>query len=220
MDAMADNGVRVVCFDWGGVILRIARTWDEACETAGVEARPRDEATSAVCRALASEFQIGRMTATDFYERFSSATGATYTPDEVRRAHDAWLIAEYPGIDGLLSDLAGRGDVSTGLLSNTNAAHWARHLPGPDGRPADFPAISLLDHRVGSHLICAAKPTEAAFAAFEAAAGVKPRDVLYFDDLKENVEAARRRGWRTEIVDHTGDTASQIGEHLRRYGVL
>lgn len=213
--------VKCVCFDWGGVILRICRSWEEGCAAAGIAFRGRPETPEAVAarKDIVSRYQLGLIPSEVFYEGLAAAVDRLYTPDEIRRVHDAWLIAEYPGIDDVLARLSGLEHVSTGLLSNTNAAHWARHLPKADGAPADFPAIGRLRYRCASHLLRAAKPTRDAFEAFEAAVGVRGDEILFFDDLEENVLAARAHGWRVERIEHDGDTASQISDHLRSHEV-
>ncbi len=213
--------VKLVCFDWGGVILRICRSWEEGCTAAGIECRPRPDSPDAVAarRDLVAQYQLGLLSCEAFYQQASIITGCVYSPDDIRRIHDAWLIAEYPGIDDILTRLTATRGVTTGVLSNTNAAHWARHMPGPDGRRPDFPAIAKLTHRHASHLLRAAKPTPDAFAAFERATGFQRDEILFFDDLAENIDAAAAHGWRTQRIDPEGDTAGQITTHLHTHRV-
>ena len=45
------------------------------------------------------------------------------------------------------------------------------------------------------------------------------REILFFDDAEENVQAARAVGWRAERIDPAGDTARQIAEALAQHGV-
>lgn len=218
--------IKLVCFDWGGVILRICRNWQEGCAAAGLPLRRGDEspeaqaAMSAARSEVARRYQTGEIESAEFYARLSAAMGGLYSPEEVRRIHDAWLIAEYPGVDRVVARLVEVPGVETGLLSNTNAGHWRRHLPGADGQQPDFPTVGRLKHRHASHLLGAAKPGEAIYALFEARTGRRAREILFFDDLTENVETAHRVGWHAERIDPDGDTASQIERHLKRYGVL
>ena len=44
--------------------------------------------------------------------------------------------------------------------------------------------------------------------------------IVFFDDLAENVEAARAAGWNACPVDPHGDTAGQMRAHLINHGVL
>lgn len=206
--------IKLVTFDWGGVILKHHRSWAESCGSAGIEVRAGHDRPELIMqrRALNLEFQCGRMKPEEFYPRMAGATGGLYTAAEVRRIHDAWLTEEYPGVDGLVRRLCGVAGVETALLSNTNECHWARMR--------DFPTASLLKHRHASHLLGHAKPGVEIFRAFERAVGFSGAEVLFFDDVVENVAAAVDLGWRAELIDYAGDTAGQVAGHLARYGVF
>jgi FMN phosphatase YigB (HAD superfamily) len=215
------SGVRLVCFDWGGVILRICRSWAQGCERAGLPLRWGAEADEmkAARRKAGEDYQIGRIDCSTFCARVSAATGGLYSPEEVARVHDAWLIEEYPGVSGLVDRLHTVPRIQTALLSNTNHGHWVRHLSA-DGRGPDFPTVAKLHHRFGSHLLGLAKPGREIYQELERQTGHTGPSILFFDDLIENVQAARAAGWRAEQIDHTADTAAQIQGHLRRHGVL
>jgi FMN phosphatase YigB (HAD superfamily) len=211
------SGVRVVCFDWGGVILRICRSWDEGCARAGV---PVHEATrTAVHRArrreLAERYQCGAMSCEAFFEGLSASTGGLVSAAEARRIHDAWLVEEYDGVDALIDALHAAG-TTTAMLSNTNRTHWSRQHGGAGG----FPSAARLGIRLASHELGCAKPDPAIYLAATRRFGVAPSEILFFDDLAENVDGARRAGWRAELVDHEGDTAAQMNAHLVAAGVL
>lgn len=216
------HDIRMVCFDWGGVVLRICRSWEEGCAAAGLPVREGSVTPEirAARKKHADEHQLGLIECATFYERASAATGGRYTPDEVRRIHDAWLVGEYPGVATLIDELAALPRVTTGLLSNTNHAHWVRHHPRQDGSPGDFPTVHRLAHRHASHIMRLAKPDAAIYRAFERATGVAGAHILFFDDLPDNIDAARSIGWHAVRIDHTGDTAAQMRAALREYRVL
>lgn len=208
---------RIVCFDWGGVILRICRGWEEACGRAGLEVRPIDDGRA---RAMSERYQVGELEDDAYCEAIAEATGGVYAPGEVRMIHEAWLIEEYAGVGALIEDIHAAGRCETGLLSNTNAMHYRNQLHRHEGGTGRFPAARALHHRVASHLVGEAKPGEAIFRAFESLARCSPGEVLFFDDLGENVEAAERAGWRAVRVDHEGDPAAQMRGVLEELGVL
>lgn len=213
--------VRCVCFDWGGVILAHCRTWPEACARAGlpVHTAAIDPTLQDQRRALNHKYTLGLIGCDEFFAGLAGLCGGAYTPEQVRTIHHAWLTQEYEGVGALIDKLHWAGRVETGLLSNTCAAHWARHLPRA-GRPADFPTIGRLRHKHASHLLGCAKPEVEAFRAFESLSKFRPQHILFFDDLPENVQAARNAGWHAERIDHTRETAPQIEAVLRVYGLL
>lgn len=213
--------IRCVCFDWGGVLLRICRSWGEGCRAAGLPLRGDhgDKPFANERKGHSELYQLGHLDDAAFFSRVSEAMDGLYTPEEVERVHHAWLLEEYPGVQALIHDLHAAG-LATGLLSNTNAAHWRRQFPlQPSGRPR-FAAASLLQHRHASHLLNLAKPGPEIYRAFEAHSHHTPREILFFDDLADNIAAAKALGWNAEQIDHTGDTAAQMRAHLRAYGAL
>ncbi len=212
---------RVVCFDWGGVILRICRNWAEGCAAAGLPVRdgPDQPALTARRHALAHAYQLGELDCHAFCHEVARATAGLYTPEEIGRIHDAWLIAEYDGAAALIERLANSRAAELGLLSNTNRRHYERHRPRPDGSSADFPTIARLTHHVASHEVRASKPDEAIYRAFEDLTGARGSEIVFFDDLAENVAQARAIGWRAVQIDHTGDTPRQIERELLALGV-
>lgn len=213
-------GDRVVCFDWGGVLLRICRSWAEGCKAAGLEVRGEVQAPELVTkrRAISEQFQIGQLSVDEYGAAMSRAMGGVYSPQEVVRVHDAWLIEEYPGVDRVVAELHDTPGVRTALLSNTNALHWERHLPTRGLRP--FPIAGSLHHPHASHLMGCAKPGLEIYRQFEGLVGARAESIIFFDDLPENISTAASLGWRAVQVDHEGDTAKQIRAALVAAGVL
>ncbi len=208
------NPIRLVAFDWGGVILKHHRSWAESCASIGIAVRAGHDNPELVAqrRALNLLFQCGKMSPEDFYPAMAKATSDLYTAAEVEQIHDAWLTEEYPGVEPIIRRLNALPNIETALLSNTNACHWRRHK--------DFPTASLLKHLHASHLLGHAKPGLDIFRAFEAATGYSGPQILFFDDLRENIAAAKSRNWHAELIDHTGDTAAQLAQHLTRHGIF
>ncbi|XVJ60399.1 MAG: HAD-IA family hydrolase [Tepidisphaera sp.] len=216
------TAIRCVCFDWGGVILRICRSFGEGCRAAGIDLRgDHGEKPFANERKGHSEaYQLGQLRDEDYFANIAEAMGGLYTAEEIERVHHAWLVEEYPGVRELIERLNNTPGIATALLSNTNAAHWRRQFPLQTGNLRRFEAASLLHHRHASHLLGLAKPHPSIYRAFEAHTGFRPAEILFFDDLPDNIQAARNCGWQAEQIDHTGDTAAQMAHHLKAHRVL
>ncbi|MEM8756391.1 MAG: HAD-IA family hydrolase [Planctomycetota bacterium] len=213
---------RIVVFDWGGVVVRICRSWQQGCERAGL---PYDAAydTPEIAEqryAASKRYEVGAIGADEFLEAVAATMNNRYSAEDIRRVHEAWLIEEYPGAAELIVKLSRHDSIDTGLLSNTNHLHWLEHLAEHEGGTNRFPAVRALRHRHASHLLGIAKPDAAIFEAFEHHAGYRPEHVVYFDDLQANVDAAARRGWDAVLVDHAGDTAKQMRSALVERGLL
>lgn len=212
---MDEQPIELVCFDWGGVILRICRGFAEGVAAAGLDLRPgADDADMYHVRREASmRYQVGAIGEEAFFAEIAATVNGAYSPDEIALVHDAWLLDEYPGVDALVHELHGSGRARTGMLSNTNARHWMR-------REQDFPTAGTLEVQCASHELGQAKPDERIYHAFVEASGADPASILFFDDLEENIIAARGAGWNAHRIDHEGDTAAQMRAELIRRGLL
>lgn len=209
------HDIRLVCFDWGGVLLKICRSWEEGCEAAGVSVCNKRAAKKCMNKLdeLSKRFHTGQMSDKAFFRSIAKASDDLYEPEQVRAIHDAWLLEEFPGVHELVEELNALPTVATALLSNTNALHWAR-------KEEEFTVAASLEHQHASHLFGLAKPDEKIFAAFERRVGAAGEQILFFEDTETNVDAAREFGWNAELIDPLGNPAEQMREHLSAYGVL
>lgn len=211
--ATPSAALRVVCFDLGGVVIRICRSFREGCKAAGVSA-PADLDGSIDRHALAelvNRHQAGTLENAAFHDEMSELLGRRLSPDELRRVHDAWILGEYDGVDEVIESIHSAG-LETACLSNTNDAHW-RSMHG-------LRTFDSIQHRHASHLLGVCKPDPEIFRAFEARTGFEADSIVYFDDLIENVMAAGAAGWRAELIDPERPTAPQIRKALARHGVV
>src|SRR5688572_4091602 len=146
---------RVICFDIGGVLVRICRSWSEACESAGVlmqtEAWLASEEAVAARSVVMQAYQNGALSTDEYYQRMQGALGDRYTLDEIARIHDAWLLDEYVGVVELVTQLGELPTVTTACLSNTNQRHW--DALAPNQGLTRFPAVMALRQRFASHLM-------------------------------------------------------------------
>ena len=125
--------------------------------------------------------------------------------DAVREGWNRILVAEIEGTLALIDRVKDR--VPCYALSNTNDAHL-RHMR------AAFPEVLARFRRVFvSHEIGHRKPHPEAFAHVLQAIGAPAGQVLFFDDLPDNVEAARRLGLRAALVRGPGDVADALRLH-------
>lgn len=203
----------LVCFDLGGVLVRICRDWAEGCAAAGVPVRPfeADAAHHAARQDLVMRLQRGELDGPDFHVAMSDLLDRVWTPDEIARIDAAWLLGPYPGTTDVVHDLHAAG-FQTACLSNTSHDHW--------GPLCAYENVAALHHPHASHLLGLAKPDQAIYETFEREVGRRPEEIVFFDDLPENVEAAITRGWRAHRIDHAGDTAAQIRDVMSGHGLV
>ncbi len=196
---------RIIVFDLGGVLVRICGTLKEAGVRCGIELRPEELARGAAeRRRLQAAYELGRMGGNRFFEAAAATFDGRLTPAQYRTLHEAVIIEEYAGVSRLIDDVHAAG-LTTGVLSNTNHAHWS--LQASADR---FPAIAKAVHKHASHLLGVAKPSEKIYREFERRTGFASESIVFFDDLPANVKAAREAGWDAHQVWPAGDVAAQM----------
>lgn len=227
---MANGSARVVCFDLGGVLVRLCQTWAEACTRAALPARNAEYLASLGWRELrrhaGARYQSGQIECAGYFAELAALSEGLFSAAEFEQLHHAWTLEHYPGALELVRALNALPGMITACLSNTNHAHWVR-LVSADGNN-EYPAVVELRYQLASHLLGCAKPDariyQLAYAKLSEAANpggspLRPSDIVFFDDLSENVRAARDAGWTAFAVDPSGDTVAQMRGLLAGVGV-
>jgi putative hydrolase of the HAD superfamily len=213
------SDLRLVIFDLGRVLIRICDSWPHACEVAGVAMAPDVAARikgppPAAADDLLRSYDTGGLDLETFANQIAPLCGLA--PRDVIRLQECYLRGPYAGIDPLLDDLAAAG-VRTACLSNTSGLHW--EMMQAEGGP-NFLPLHRLDHRFASHLVRLRKPDEAIYEHVERETGLAGRQIAFFDDVQENVDAALRRGWRAHRIDPVpDDPIPQVRGFLTRLGL-
>ncbi len=189
--------MELVCFDLGRVLIRICDGWQHACEVAGV--RWTGGTLPAEKRARMMEavkvLEVGGCGVAEFCAM--AAPHLELSAREVEAIWNSYTRGPFDGAVELLDELRDAG-VVTACLSNTNARHW--EIMSADGDPHSQ-VLQRLDHRFASHLIAARKPDGPAYGHVERATGAAGSGIIFFDDMTENIEAAKARGWRGHFVE-------------------
>ena len=160
---------------------------------------------------MITRYQTGRVECDDFFRELSGIFDGVWSPEEVAKVHHAWILEPYAGTAALIEEIRAAG-FPTACLSNTSHSHWGPLL--------QTPAIAALGTQHASHLLGLHKPDAAIYRAFENAVGIPGEDIVFFDDLEDNITAARAVGWDAVKIDHARETAPQIRAALEQRGVL
>lgn len=209
--------ISVVCFDLGGVVVRIHPDWGAAAAAAGLAgALPRTWSSREVVAAWQEAHLAhhrGDLCSAEYFERVARLSEGHYGAPDVERIHRGWLIEEYAGMAAIVERLAVSG-YRTACLSNTNEEHWSQMLD-----EEGYPAVRALELKLASHELRLLKPEPEIYAAALARFRCQPHEVVFFDDLIENVQAAQQCGWNAIRIDPTGAPAAQVMTALRELGV-
>ena len=149
-------------------------------------------------------FETGQMSAAQFAERFVAAWECTVAPQEFLRQFRSWTQGFFPGARELLAGLHGRYRLA--CLSNSNEVHWER-------MEKELSIFELFEAALSSHQLGCYKPDPEIYERAFAALGVEPAQVIFFDDLPANVEAARNAGaqaYRVKGIDQLRQQLLQL----------
>ncbi|ABD88009.1 HAD family hydrolase [Rhodopseudomonas palustris] len=202
LDTLAPDAADALLFDLGRVVIdfdfdRTVAAWarDVGCTPADLRARwTPDDAHH--------RHERGEIDDAAFFAILRDRLGLALTDAQFLAGWNATFVGAMPGIAPLLARAAAR--LPLYALSNTNPAHVAHFSQA---------YADLLGHfrRVfASSAIGARKPDPAAYDHVIAEIGAKAERIVFFDDLIENVEAARARGLIAVHVRSSADVAHAL----------
>lgn len=154
-------------------------------------------------RQTALEYECGKMSEAEFFDKMHSLFHAHFTPEEITGAFDSILIEPVPGMVELVNSFPSR-NIQAVFFSDISPTHLRRTRK-------IFPAAIHVPHGIYSFESGALKPQAPMFDRFEARFG-KPD--LYVDDRAELIDGARCRNWYARCF--TG--ADMLQEELKKLG--
>jgi putative hydrolase of the HAD superfamily len=149
-------------------------------------------------------YETGHVGDAEFFAAVRAALGLGLTDDQMREGWNAIFIGEMPGIAPQLARAARQ--LPLYALSNTNAAHIAHFSQHYAELLVHFREL-FLSSRIGMR-----KPHGETYDFVVKAIGVAPERIVFFDDLAENVEAARDRGLHAVQVHSSDDVARTLDQ--------
>ena len=180
--------VELLLFDLGGVLVNytgfseIGALMSEAVTPEELQER---------WRACGAEgFETGRLSPLEFADALGSVLAFNVTPDVFLQQFESWSIGFYDGAVNLLAEL--RRHYRLAALSNSNELHWRRNERA--GVPQQFEAA------FSSHELGLRKPDRAIYEEALRRLDVAASNVVFFDDMHSNVEAALELGMQAHRV--------------------
>ncbi len=187
--------VRAVFFDIGNVLLRFSSR--DVLKTIAWEVRGRPITLAKYLwnSDIGARIERGEIGGERLYQMFQEELGYKGTPAQFRLLWCDHFTLDR-GSNALLKRAA--KNVPTYLLSNTNALHidFIRER-------YEFPSVvrgAILSHEVGVR-----KPDPAIYRAALKLSGTKPEETVFVDDLKPNVEAAKKIGMIAILFKNADD---------------
>ncbi len=150
--------------------------------------------------------ETGKLSTDEFAIAVVKDLKLNITPEAFMENFVTWIIGTFPDTFDLLDAIP--DTVKVAALSNTSDAHWK-----------EVEATGLtekIDHLFLSHEIGHLKPSPPAFKAAVDGLGVPAEEIIFFDDIIENVEAANAFG----LNAHQALSPTQAKNILNQHGVI
>jgi HAD superfamily hydrolase (TIGR01509 family) len=195
-------------FDLGNTLIKLAyeRVLRNICRKSSIDRDALVELLEAP--GAYRDLERGAVTFREFYEFLSDHAGYRGSPRELREVWSDFFDGTVPGAEELLDRIRKRYRVA--FLSNSNEVH-------AEMIPRHFGTLFRRDDRfIWSYRFKVAKPDPEMFKRALEILGAAPQNVVFIDDLQENVRAAQALGFQSF---HFVDTEKLVAD-LTREGLL
>jgi HAD superfamily hydrolase (TIGR01509 family) len=197
--------IRVVLFDLGNVLVQLDLPgfW-QSLGFGEPDAHPElKEHTVAVARA----YESGSIGTDEFQRQFNGLYADRFSPEELEKAFFSVLPQPIDGMERVVQKVAKDHEVA--LVSNTNPLHFKLCL-------GTVPALKNFQRFYVSYELKALKPDESFYRGVIEGEGLEPGEMVFIDDLEENVEGARKTGMKGIVFTGKGE----LERELVQLGVL
>ncbi len=201
------NTPKFLYFDLGKVLVdfEVDQMYRQMGRVAGID--PAQVREVLFGGGLQRQYELGQISAEQFYEVFCQKTGSRPDPEALARAGSA-IFELNVDIVPVVAQLQAAG-YRLGILSNTCWNHWEYCT-----RRFRIIREAFQTHALSCR-IHAAKPDAAIYQAAAKLAGVAPREIFFTDDMAGHVAAAKTVGF--DAVQYT--STPELADHLRRRGL-
>jgi HAD superfamily hydrolase (TIGR01509 family) len=157
--------------------------------------------------ALLTDYELGRLTTQEFFEKIKAASGFSGTQAEFNEFFADIFTPIQPMID-LHAELR-KTKIAAYVFSNTNdlAVEHIRRK---------YPFFSDFDGYVLSYEHGAMKPSSKLYEIVERSSGRRGGEIVYIDDRPENIQAGTARGWKSLLHEDPAKTR----DALHKLGLL
>ncbi len=198
--------IKAIIFDLGKVIVpfdfqRGYSRLESLCGIPAAEIPARLRPTGLVQR-----FESGGIEPREFFQQLSGRLNLRATYDDFCQIWSSIFLPETLIPESMMAALA--RDYPLILLSNTNAIHF-------EMIQENYPILRHFRHLVLSYKVGAMKPSPLIYQKAVEAAGCRPGECFFTDDIEEYVIGAKQQG--IDAVQF--QSAAQIQEELRARGV-
>lgn len=197
---MSSNVVRAVILDLGNVVLEVSHAKMAAAfaaidpnnirEIEGMERWPEFDA-----------FERGSLSEADFTTFLSDRWSVSLSQENFRAAWNSVFVGPVQGIESVLD--YSHSCLPTYALSNTSPVHI-------EYAKATYPFMNNFEQVLTSYDLKCRKPEPIIFKRTCEILGHPPQELVFVDDLAENVEAARKLGFQAFCCKNNANELQRV----------
>lgn len=203
------------CFDLGGVLVQTHQSLEALCATHQLPILPELFAKTKVSRKiLKSAYHRGEYDIRTYSKKLGGILENRYTSTQMLTLHKAEIIGAFNDAKTthLFETLRQKGH-TVAILSNTCEIHWQEIVT-----KYWFPRKT--DHLFLSFDLSENKPRQTFYEIVENVTTHEPKNILFFDDSRDNVIAAEQRGWNAYQIVQGSPPLEQIDTVLKRHEIF
>lgn len=202
---MTNNSIKIVCFDLGGVLLEV--NWQLTFDFFKIPIDPKTALQEIGQSQLFYQYEKGLISAEEFTAFINSKYGSNLSTNGFIEGWNKCLTGVLNGTAEIIQSIPPHFRIFA--LSNTNQDHYDyyRH----------FPLFKKFEKIIASQHLGLRKPDPKIYQKCIEITGASPSEILYFDDLKENVIGAQEAKMNAL---HVKAPAQDILFGLKKFAVL
>ena len=171
--------ISVVMFDLGRVLMHI--DFDAFPNALGLTTEAQRAPYKPAIAPLWIAHETGKMSTEEFLDALFVIFVGKYSKSQILDAWDSIIVSDNDQIIPFVRRVQER--YRTTILSNTSPSHWKKVL-------RISPLVKSFPDAFTSFDIGAMKPDPASYRHVAASLNVPPHEILFIDDLKENIDGA------------------------------
>ena len=191
----SSSPVKAVLLDIGNVLLKI--NWLNSLKLIDIPKEDADLFLQIGNSELFHQYEAGLVSSEDFRIALCQKLNKKLSPQEFNHIWCACFDGDVEGVPELINTVSKK--VALFTLSNTNESHYVFFK--------DMPVFSPFEELLTSHKFKCRKPDPLIYQKAIERLRLRPEEILFVDDLEENLEAARKLGIRSE---HCYQSASRL----------
>ena len=178
-----DKEIKVILFDLGRVLMHI--DFDAFPNGLGLLTEEQRAPYRVPTRKLWRLYETGKLSTDEFLESLDHIFDRKFSKEHILEAWNRIIVRDNEDIVSFVR--AVQKQFRTAILSNTSPSHWEKVLQ-------ISPLVRSIPHHFTSFGIGVMKPDPLAYRHVADTLRVQPHEILFIDDLQENVDGAIKVG--------------------------